>query len=339
MQNVLRSLRPLVLAALLAAFPAAALPEAPSLEAAKPVAQAENRSILLELTGKDWCPGCIYLKGKILDSESFDKAVGDKYILVEIDYPRDPKKVAAIPEEERKAREDLLKSYKVRGLPCVIYMDAEGLPYAVVPEYTKTPEEYLERIVKKAEETRAARDAAFAAAAPMQGLEKARALVAALETLPEACRGAYKAVLADIRTLDPNNTLGYSRLEEDATRRLSQLNAWENTFRQHMASLPGIPSEPENVKTTIAMCEEYLGQEGLIPEVRQKVIALIAEGYGFLRDVPMVYAMTIRAINEAPETEAACRMQQLVDYYDSFLLKELNQTEAAQRAAEPYRKK
>ncbi len=317
---------------------ALALPEAPSLEAAKPIAQAENRAILLDLTGKDWCPGCVYLKGKILDTEVMDKAMGDKYILVEIDYPRDPKKIAAIPEEERVARENIIKTFKVRGLPCVIYMDAEGLPYAVVSEYTRTPEEYIEKIMKKAEEVRAARDAAFAKAATLQGQEKAKALVDALELLPEVCRGEYKAVLEEIRTLDPENTLGYSRIEEDAALRIAQLNAWESKLKQHMAGQQGARTEPANVESTIQMCEEYLKQEGLIPEVRQKAVAVIAEGYAFLKNVPMVYAMTHRAVNEAPGTEEAARLQQLLNYYDSYLLEELKMTEAAHEAARPYMK-
>ncbi len=317
---------------------ALALPEAPTLDAAKPIAQAENRAILLDLTGKDWCPGCIYLKGKILDSEVMDKAMGDKYILVEIDYPRDPKKIAAIPAEERVARENLLKTFHVRGLPCVIYMAAEGLPSAVVSEYTQKPEEYIEKIMKKAEAVRVARDAAFSAAAAQQGLEKAKALVAALELLPEVCRGEYKAVLAEIRSLDPENTLGYSRIEEDAARRIDQLNAWENKLKQHMESQPGFRTEPRNIEATIAMCEEYLKQDDLIPEVRQKAVAVIAEGYAFLKNIPMVYAMTIRGVNEAPGTEDAQRLQQLVDYYDNYLLAELKMTEAAHEAARPYRK-
>ncbi len=326
-------------AMLAAAAPAIALPMAPSLEAAKPVAKAENRTILLDLTGKDWCPGCIYLKDKILDAEAMDKAMGDKYLVVEIDYPRAPEKVAAIPEAERAARADILKTYKVSGLPCVIYMDADGMPFAVFSEYTRTPEEYIEKIMSKAEAARAARDAAFTKAAGLQGMEKAKALAAGLDALPEVCRGQYTAVLEEIATLDPENTLGYSTIISDARLRMEQLKAWEQKLEAHFAGIHGARTAPENVTATIDMCEEYLSQPGLIAEVRQRVLAIIADGYAFQHNIPMVYAAAHRVVKEMPGTDVARKYQELIDYYDSFLLKETNMTEAAHQAAEHYMKK
>ncbi len=325
-------------AGLMAALPALALTEAPSLEAAKPIAKEQNRAILLDLTGKDWCPGCIYLKGKILDSEVLEKAVGDKYILVELDYPRDPKKIAAIPEAERAARADILKNYKVGGLPCVIYMDADGLPYAVYMEYTQTPEEYIEKIMKKAEEVRTARDAAFAKAAKLDGLDKAKALAEALNVLPEVCRIQYTKVLEELATLDPENTLGYSNIISDAKKRLDQLNAWEKKLEAHFASQQGSRIDPANVQATIDMCEKYLEQEGLIPEVRQQVLTVIADGYGFQRNIPMIYASAHRVVNELPGTEAAQKHQELINFYDESLLDEMKLKEAAHKAAEHYKK-
>ncbi len=318
---------------------ALALTEAPTLEAAKPIAKAENRTILLDLTGKDWCPGCIYLKGKILDSAVMEKEVGDKYILVEIDYPRDPKKIEAIPPAEREAREDIIKTYKVTGLPCVIYMDAEGLPYAVHTEYTRTPEEYIETIMKKAEAVREARDAAFARAASLQGMERAKALAAALELLPETCRGQYKAVLEEMAQLDPENTLGYSTIIADAKLRLEQLKAWDEAIKAHFASQLGSRLEPANLRATIDMCEEYIQKPGLLPEVRQQALAVITDGYAFQHNIPMVYACSHRVVNELPGTETAKKYQEQIDYYDNFLLKEVNMTEAAHKAAEHYMKK
>ncbi len=330
---------PVLLTALAASvFPAFSLPMAPSLEAAKPIARAENRTILLDLTGKDWCPGCIYLKSKILDSRVMDETMGGKYIVVEIDYPRDPKKIEAIPEAERAARADILKAYKVTGLPCIIYMDAEGLPFAVYTEYTQTPEEYMEKIMAKAEAVRVARDAAFARAASLQGMEKARALVAALEVLPETCRPQYTAVLREISALDPQNSLGYSRIVADAELRVRQLKEWETHLRSFMSSLPGAPSDPKNLPTVINMCEDYLQKPGLLPELRQQIILVIADGYAFQRNVPMVYASMHRVLSEDPNADSkdAARARATIKHYDDFLLDELNMKEAAHQAAQHY---
>ncbi len=327
-------------AALLAmAGSAFALPMAPSIDEAKAVAKAENRAILLDFTGKDWCPGYIYLTNKILTTETFDKAVGDKYVMVELDYPRDPKKIAAMSDEKKQELEAILKAYKVSAFPCIVYLDADGLPYAIISEYTQTPEEYIANIVKRAEDARAARDAAFAKAAGQQGLEKAKTLVAALEALPEACRDKYKAVLADIRANDPENTLGYSRIEEDAARRLAQLDAWEKTLMAHFESQSGARTSEANCRATIAMCEEYLQQNDLIPEVRQKVLSIIVDGYSFMRNIPMIYASAHRAMNEMPDSELAGKYRELIRYYDENLLDKMGVKESAHKAAEPYMKK
>ncbi len=317
---------------------ALALPMAQNLDEAKVIAKEQKRAILLDLTGKDWCPGCIYLKNKILDSDVMTKAKGDKYVLVEVDYPRDPKKIEAIPAEERAARENILTTYKVPGFPCIIYMDEEGLPYAVYTKYTKTPEEYIETIMNKAEEVRAARDAAFAKASKLNGMDKAKALVAALELLPEVCRIQYKAVLAEIAKLDPENTLGYSRLIEDANKRVAQLNEWEKHIRTFIAGLKGAPAELQNVTLIMEMCEEYLKKPDLIPEVRQKIVVVIADGYAFHKNVPMVYATMHRGLAEDPDaqTEDADKLRKCIAEYDNFILKELNLTEQAHQAAKHY---
>ncbi len=329
---------PTFVATLLSAGAAMALPMSPSLEAAKPVAKAENRTILLDLTGKDWCPGCIYLKSKILDSKVMDDTMGSKYLVVELDYPRDPKKIEAIPEAERMARADILKNYKVGGLPCVIYMDADGLPFAVYSDYTQTPEEYIEKFMKKAEAVRVARDEAFAKAATLEGMDKARALVAALELLPEVCRTQYTAVLEEVANLDPENTLGYSRLVADATLRVEQLKAWEEHFKSFASTLTGARTEPQNLKAIIDMCEKYLETPGLLPELRQQIVMIIADGYAFQRNVPMVYANMHRALQEAPDadTREAARARETIEYFDSYLLDQMNAKEAAHQAAKHY---
>ena len=57
-----------------------ALPQAANVEAALPIAQKEGRDIMLEFTGKEWCPPCIHLRTKIMETAEFEKAVGDKYV-------------------------------------------------------------------------------------------------------------------------------------------------------------------------------------------------------------------------------------------------------------------
>ncbi len=329
MKTIFPVLAAVSLAATVSAF---ALPEYETLEQALPVAREQHRSILLDLTGRDWCPACIHLKGKILDSDVLNNAVGDRYAVVEVDYPRDPEKIKALGEEECRARQDILKLYQVRGLPCVIVLDEAGLPYAILPTVTKTPEEYLPLLAETAR-VREARDAALAEATQKEGIERARALVAALELLPYACRSQYKDVLAQIRELDPQNTLGYTDLEATEARRLAQLNAWEEHVKKFFAGVEGSPTSPENIVKGREMGEEYLAQEGLIPELRQSIVLFISESYALQRDIPMVYACLHRAVAEAPHSHKAEQIRRNIKYYDEQLLPDMKLVEKAKEAA------
>ena len=57
-------------------------------EAAKQQAAAENKAVLLNFTGSDWCGYCIRMKAAVLDTPEFAEYVKDKFVLVEVDLPR-----------------------------------------------------------------------------------------------------------------------------------------------------------------------------------------------------------------------------------------------------------
>ncbi|MBR5186283.1 MAG: thioredoxin family protein [Akkermansia sp.] len=185
-----------------------ALPQAANVEAALPIAKEQGRDIMLEFTGKEWCPPCIHLRTKIMETPEFEKAVGDKYVLVEVIFPRLPSAVAAIPKEQRNANEQLLVHHRIEtGLPTVLLLDEKGLPYAQVAGARRTTAEYLKEL-DAAAAVRAARDAAFARAAGLKGMERATALVEGLNAIPENCRDKYVDIVNEINELDPQNTPG-----------------------------------------------------------------------------------------------------------------------------------
>ncbi|TAG08784.1 MAG: thioredoxin family protein [Verrucomicrobia bacterium] len=89
------------------------------LEAAKVQAKAENKSILLEFTGSDWCPPCIQMKKNVFSKEAFVEAASKKFILVELDFPKKDKEVS-------KRNEPLAEKYKIEAFPTVVLVDADG---------------------------------------------------------------------------------------------------------------------------------------------------------------------------------------------------------------------
>jgi thioredoxin-related protein len=89
------------------------------LEASIALAKKENKAVLVEFTGSDWCPPCIAMRKNVFTKKEFVDAASKKFVLVEIDMPRGDKEVA----EKNKP---LVEEYKIEGFPTVILLDADG---------------------------------------------------------------------------------------------------------------------------------------------------------------------------------------------------------------------
>ncbi len=174
-------------------------------EKAKAEAASENKAILMDFTGSDWCTWCIRLRKEVFDTASFKAAAPTHFVLLELDYPQDQSKQ---PEDVRKQNEVLQQTYAIQGYPTILLADAQGRPFARTGYQKGGPEAYLahlEELRGKLEQ----RDASFQKASGATGIEKAQALKVALDVVPEEMVAAhYKSTLDEIRALDPSDTLG-----------------------------------------------------------------------------------------------------------------------------------
>ena len=57
-------------------------------EAAKAKAKAENKPMLLDFTGSDWCGWCVKLDKEVFSKAAFKDYADAELVLVEIDFPR-----------------------------------------------------------------------------------------------------------------------------------------------------------------------------------------------------------------------------------------------------------
>ncbi|MBT8043645.1 MAG: thioredoxin family protein [Verrucomicrobiae bacterium] len=174
-------------------------------EAAKKKAAAENKDLLVDFTGSDWCGWCIKLVDQVFKHDSFKKGVADKFVLVELDFPRDKSKVDEATQKQNAA---LQKKYGVRGFPTILLLDPEGRPFGQTGYREGGPEKYLAHL-DDLRANRVKRDEAFAAAEKLKGVDKAKALVKALKDLPENHLSHYSDITEQIAKLDPNDETGF----------------------------------------------------------------------------------------------------------------------------------
>src|SRR5215475_7800483 len=85
-------------------------------------AKADNRLVMLDFTGSDWCGWCIKLHNEVFSKPEFAEYAKKNLVLVEVDFPQKKKQS----EELKKANTALQEKYKIEGYPTIIVLDGEG---------------------------------------------------------------------------------------------------------------------------------------------------------------------------------------------------------------------
>jgi thioredoxin-related protein len=102
--------------------PEVQLPWQTDLPKAQTQARAENKAVLINFTGSDWCPWCVKLSKEIFNTPEFAAFAETNLALVEADFPRRK----PISDELKKANEALAKQYNIEFFPTLVLLDAEG---------------------------------------------------------------------------------------------------------------------------------------------------------------------------------------------------------------------
>ncbi|MCF8265520.1 MAG: thioredoxin family protein [Ignavibacteriales bacterium] len=93
-----------------------------NLEQAIKTATKENKNILVNFTGSDWCQWCIRLTNEVFSKDEFGKYAQKNLVLVKLDFPR------TIPQTEaiKAYNMYLARRYGVQGFPTILLLDRTG---------------------------------------------------------------------------------------------------------------------------------------------------------------------------------------------------------------------
>jgi thioredoxin-related protein len=132
-------------ALMIAALPALAGPKwYTDLDEAKAVAAKENKPLLVDFTGSDWCGYCIKLHAEVFDKPEFEE-FAKNYVLVELDFPSKKPQ----PAEEKAKNKATQAKFGVSGFPTVLLLDAKtGEAYGRQSGYGpgSGPKAYIEKL-------------------------------------------------------------------------------------------------------------------------------------------------------------------------------------------------
>lgn len=92
------------------------------LDKAIELAGKQNKSVLVEFTGSDWCPPCIAMSKEVFSKKEFTEAASKKFVLVELDFPKKDRELA-------EKNQPHAEKYKIEGFPTVVLLDSNGEEY------------------------------------------------------------------------------------------------------------------------------------------------------------------------------------------------------------------
>src|SRR6266478_493957 len=85
-------------------------------------AKAENKLVMLDFTGSDWCGWCIKLGNEVFSKAEFAEYAKKNLVLVEVDFPRRKEQS----NDLKKANQALQDKYKIEGYPTIIVLNKTG---------------------------------------------------------------------------------------------------------------------------------------------------------------------------------------------------------------------
>ncbi|HJT81092.1 MAG TPA: thioredoxin fold domain-containing protein [Chthoniobacterales bacterium] len=92
------------------------------LKKAQEEAKSNNKLVLLDFTGSDWCGYCMRLNHDVFSKPAFKEYASKNLVLVEIDFPRSKEQSTDL----RKQNRDLAMQYEVQGFPTLVVLNGAG---------------------------------------------------------------------------------------------------------------------------------------------------------------------------------------------------------------------
>jgi protein disulfide-isomerase len=106
-------------------------------------AKKEDKLVLLDFTGSDWCIWCKRLNQNVFSKQEFADYAKKHLVLVEVDFPRAKEQSA----EQKKANQALSEKYKIQGYPTIIVLNKEGKQVGQL-NYMDNPKAFIDELDK-----------------------------------------------------------------------------------------------------------------------------------------------------------------------------------------------
>ena len=237
-------------AAMVMVAPAAEMEWMSDMKLAGKKAEAEDKLLLVEFTGSDWCQYCVLQKKNVLDKPEFTDWAEQHCVAVEIDVPHDASVVGGA--EKKEINQKLCEEYGISSFPSLMLMSPEGVLIGGYNGAQSTPQAAiatLEKHFATAQE--------FKAAMKKKKTARAKALKAIYDAQPEGVRKGNFKLMELIAKADKDNKTGI----QDQYRPIKQ-----------MRNLHAKLSKATDVEERVAILDETSAKA--YPENKNSIIKL-----------------------------------------------------------------
>lgn len=116
---------------------------------ARDTARANQKLLLVDFTGSDWCSWCIRLKREVFTQPEFIAYAQENLVLLEIDFPR----TKTLSADLRRQNEQLLMQFGVQQFPTILIMQPDGTPIGALSYMPGGPSAFIAELdkIKKGE--------------------------------------------------------------------------------------------------------------------------------------------------------------------------------------------
>ena len=107
-------------------------------------AKSQNKLLLMDFTGSDWCGWCIMLEKEIFSKPEFKEYASKNLVLLELDFPRRKE----LPAEMMEQNQRLAMKYQIQGFPTIVVLDSSGKELAQLGYMRGGPTAFIAQLEK-----------------------------------------------------------------------------------------------------------------------------------------------------------------------------------------------
>lgn len=107
-------------------------------------AKSQNKLLLMDFTGSDWCGWCIVLEKEVFSKPEFKEYASKNLVLLELDFPRRKELPTATMEQNQR----LAVQYGIQGFPTIVVLDGTGKALAKLGYMRGGPTAFIAELEK-----------------------------------------------------------------------------------------------------------------------------------------------------------------------------------------------